>query len=83
MCGLRFCEKVCPVLGTSAIVVEGMQPQTKIERQKDSFITNFFLETIGEWERVASPNIYEGKDRLYEYIDGGAEPYLSYSFIRF
>ena len=80
--GCGFCEKVCPVLGTSAIVVEGIQPQTKIERQKDSFITNFFPETIGEWERVASPNIYEGKDRLYEYIDGGAEPYLSYSFIR-
>ncbi|OOP54850.1 MAG: hypothetical protein AYP45_18070 [Candidatus Brocadia carolinensis] len=28
------------------------------------------------------PNTYEGKEKLYEYINGGAEPYLSYSFVR-
>ena len=81
--GCGFCEKVCPVLGTSAIVVEGMQPQTKIRSPKEFLITNNFLpETIGGWKRVVGPNIYEGKEKLYEYVDGGAEPYLSYSFIR-
>ncbi len=80
--GCGFCEKVCPVLGTSAIVVEGIQPQTKIKLQKDLLVNNFLPETIGEWRRVIVPNIYEGKEKLYEYIDGGAEPYLSYSFIR-
>ncbi len=82
--GCGFCEKVCPVLGTAAIVVEGMQPQTKIRSQKEFLTkTNTLLpEAIGEWKRVSGPNVYEGKEKLYEYIDGGAEPYLSYSFIR-
>lgn len=88
--GCGFCEKVCPVLGTSAIVVEGIQPQTKIRHISlsdkrgliPSLINNFLPETIGEWKRVFGPNIYEGKEKLYEYINGGAEPYLSYSFIR-
>src|SRR3990172_4852978 len=79
-CG--FCEKVCPVLGTSAIVVEGIQPQTKVKRPKEILNKNFLPETLGDWKRISGPNIYEGKDKLYEYINGGAEPYLSYSFIR-
>ncbi|MBM4065254.1 MAG: 4Fe-4S dicluster domain-containing protein [Planctomycetes bacterium] len=80
--GCGFCEKVCPVLGTSAIVVEGIQPQTKVKRPKEILNKNFLPETLGDWKRISGPNIYEGKDKLYEYIDGGAEPYLSYSFIR-
>ena len=78
--GCGFCEKVCPVLGTSAIVVEGIQPQTKVKRPKETLTKNFLPETLGDWKRISGPNIYEGKDKLYEYIDGGAEPYLSYSF---
>ncbi len=82
--GCGFCEKVCPVLGTAAIVIEGIQPQTKIRNLKESLpkMNNFFPEIIGGWKRVFGPNIYEGKEKLYEYINGGAEPYLSYSFIR-
>ena len=80
--GCGFCEKVCPVLGTSAIIVEGIQPQTKVKRPKEILNKNFLPETLGDWKRISGPNIYEGKERLYEYIDGGAEPYLSYSFIR-
>ncbi len=82
--GCGFCEKVCPVLGTSAIVVEGIQPQTKIRSQKESLVksNNLFPQTIEGWNRVLGPTTYEGKDKLYEYVDGGAEPYLSYSFIR-
>ncbi len=79
--GCGFCEKVCPVLGTSAIVVEGIQPQTKIRQQKIAGVGNFFPATAGDWKRASVPDIYVGKERLYEYIDGGAEPYLSYSFM--
>jgi NAD-dependent dihydropyrimidine dehydrogenase PreA subunit len=87
--GCGFCEKVCPVLGTSAIVVEGMQPQIKIKSstvssgRKETPLSagNFLPETLGEWKRISGPHTYEGKENLYEYIDGGAEPYLSYTFI--
>ena len=80
--GCGFCEKVCPVLGTSAIVVEGIQPQTRVKRPKEFLPRNFLPETLGDWKRISGPTVFEGKEKLYEYIDGGAEPYLSYSFIR-
>lgn len=80
--GCGFCEKVCPVLGTSAIVVEGMQPQTRIRSVKSLPSNNFLSATIGGWKRISGPHVYEGKEKLYEYIDGGAEPYLSYSFLQ-
>jgi hypothetical protein len=38
------------------------------------------LEVQG-WKRPARPQVYDG-DNLYEYIDGGAELYLSYGFQR-
>lgn len=80
--GCGFCEKVCPVLGTSAIVVEGMQPQIRIKSLKNLPAKGFFPKTIGGWKRNSGPTSYEGKDKLYEYINGGAEAYLSYSFIQ-
>ncbi|MCF6149497.1 MAG: 4Fe-4S dicluster domain-containing protein [Candidatus Kuenenia sp.] len=83
--GCGFCEKVCPVLGTSAIVVEGIQPQTTVKKERDLKILpsgNFLPKTLGNWKRITETKAYEGKEKLYEYINGGAEPYLSYSFIR-
>ncbi|MDR4504641.1 MAG: 4Fe-4S dicluster domain-containing protein [Candidatus Scalindua sp.] len=79
--GCGFCEKVCPVSGQSAIVVEGIQPQEKItmiERGEDGFLP----ESIALWHREGSPDIYHGSSKLFEYINGGAEAYLAYSFIR-
>jgi hypothetical protein len=72
------------VLGTAAIVVEGMQPQRKIGSLKEFVNKNisFLPEILGEWRRVFGPNTYEGKEKLYEYVNGGADPYLSYSFVR-
>lgn len=83
--GCGFCEKVCPVLGTSAIVVEGIQPQTTVKKERSVKIVssgNFLPKTLGKWKRIAEPRIYEGGEKLYEYINGGAELYLAYSFIR-
>ena len=34
---------------------------------------------IGGWKKAASPEIYD-KTNLYDYIDGGAELYISYNF---
>ncbi len=80
--GCGFCEKVCPVNGRSAIVVEGIQPQvmtSEIDIREESLL---FPESIGQWKRKERSNVYAGKDKLFEYINGGAEVYLSYSFIQ-
>ena len=78
--GCGFCEKVCPVNGRSAIVVEGIQPQVMV---KDTGTTEdgLFPVSIEQWKRKERSKVYAGKDKLFEYMNGGAEVYLSYSFI--
>ncbi|MFQ5862336.1 MAG: DUF6599 family protein [Candidatus Brocadiales bacterium] len=80
--GCGFCEYVCPVVGRAAIVVEGIQPQIPIKLEESVKFRGEELlpEAIGEWTMLASPLVYAGEGGLYEYIDGAAEPYLSYSY---
>jgi ferredoxin len=78
--GCGFCEFVCPVRGLSAIVVEGIQPQKEVKILRYPSVVVALPRQIESWERVAEPAVYMGKDKLYEYINGGAEPYLSFSF---
>lgn len=80
--GCGFCEYACPVQGKSAIVVEGIQPQLpiKLAKAKDFKVKYCFPEKVGGWRTRATPAVYSGANGLYEYIDGGAEPYLSYAF---
>ena len=79
--GCGFCEKVCPVNGRSAIVVEGIQPQVMVN-EIDLTENGLFPVSIEQWKREEKPKIYAGKDKLFEYINGGAEVYLSYSFLQ-
>ena len=79
--GCGFCEKVCPVAGRSAISVEGIQPQVMIS-EIDITESDFFPESIDRWQRKGKPIVYAGKDKLFEYINGGAETYLSYLFVQ-
>jgi formate hydrogenlyase subunit 6/NADH:ubiquinone oxidoreductase subunit I len=79
--GCGFCEKVCPVKGRSAIVVEGIQPQV-MTSEIGITESDFFPQSIDGWQRKGKPVVYAGKDKLFEYINGGAETYLSYSFIQ-
>ncbi|MFQ5712457.1 MAG: DUF6599 family protein [Candidatus Scalinduaceae bacterium] len=79
--GCGFCEKVCPVAGRSAIVVEGIQPQVMIKKI-DMIENDLFPEYIDQWQRKGKPIVYKGSNRLFEYINGGAETYLSYSFVQ-
>ena len=37
--------------------------------------------SIEQWKRKERSKVYAGKDKLFEYMNGGAEVYLSYSFI--
>ena len=87
--GCGFCEKVCPVIGEAAIKVEGIQPQLISKTLKDlktappkELITMFFPESLDTWKREAPPTLYKGGDKLFEYINGGADAYLSYTFIQ-
>ncbi len=82
--GCGFCEYVCPVVGRAAIVVEGIQPQVPIvlAASAESGSEGGFPEVIGEWTLLSSPTVYEGERGLYEYIDGAAGPYLTYSYQR-
>jgi polyferredoxin len=79
--GCGFCEKVCPVSGRSAIIVEGIQPQVMTSRT-DIAENSFFPASVDQWQRKGKPVVYAGKDKLFEYINGGAETYLSFSFIQ-
>ncbi|MEE9583907.1 MAG: DUF6599 family protein, partial [Candidatus Brocadiales bacterium] len=80
--GCSFCEYACPVVGTAAIVVEGIQPQlpVRFEEPVRSRGKELFPRVIGEWTLLEDPMVYKGENGLYEYIDGGADPYLSYSY---
>ncbi|MFQ5685594.1 MAG: DUF6599 family protein [Candidatus Scalindua sp.] len=79
--GCGFCENVCPVNGRSAIVVEGIQPQV-MTSEIDILGNDLFPASVEDWKIKGEPTMYAGKDKLFEYIDGGAEVYLSYSFIQ-
>ncbi|MGR3317555.1 MAG: DUF6599 family protein [Candidatus Anammoxibacter sp.] len=87
--GCGFCEKVCPVTGSAAIKVEGIQPQIISKRLKElksapsgSSVIKYFPESIGTWKRESTPVLYIGSGKLFEYINGGADSYLSYSFVQ-
>ena len=77
--GCGFCEKVCPVNGRSAIVVEGIQPQV-MTSEISMIEKDIFPVSIEQWKRKERSKVYAGKDKLFEYMNGGAEVYLSYSF---
>ncbi|MFQ5957111.1 MAG: DUF6599 family protein [Candidatus Brocadiales bacterium] len=78
--GCGFCEYACPVVGTAAIVVEGIQPQLPIRLEESVSDEALLPEVAGEWTMLATAMVYAGENGLYEYIDGAAEPYLSYSY---
>ena len=90
--GCGFCEKVCPVTGAAAIKVEGIQPQIISKRLKElkegqsppsgPSVTKYFPESIGTWQKESKPVVYVGSDNLFKYINGGADSYLSYSFVQ-
>ncbi len=80
--GCGFCEYACPVVGKAAIVVEGMQPQlaVRFELPVASAAEGLFPRVIGGWKMLSEASVYAGEDGLYEYIDGAAEPYRTYSY---
>ena len=78
--GCGSCENVCPVPGEAAIRVEGRQQL--LEPAQDSPLARLFPLSLGGLVRLGTPQLYEGKGGLWDYIDGGADPYLTYAFRR-
>jgi ferredoxin len=85
--GCGFCEYACPVVGKSALILKGIQPQVAVaaaefEEYAGYGLVNLFSKKVGAWGLKDKAALYSGEKELYEYIDGGAEPYLSYSFLQ-
>jgi polyferredoxin len=79
--GCGYCVKVCPVRGQGAIAVDGARDRAVVaESVRESSVNDFFPESVGEWRRTKDPTAYVGRQRLFDYIDGGAEPYLTFGF---
>jgi len=83
--GCGYCEKVCPVSGRAAVRVEGRRTTVEVRKEEAKEVAPldpFFPENISAWKRGGPPKTYVGRKKLFEYIDGGAEPYLTYSFVQ-
>lgn len=81
--GCGYCENVCPVRGEAGVFVEGRQETITVagaEEAAGAPEQEFFPTTVGDWEMTEAPTAYAGRAGLVKYIDGGAEPYLTYSF---
>jgi len=76
--GCGFCEKVCPLIGKAAVRVDAERGSASVPDMGELLLA--FPEAIGQWERRGDGSLYSGKTRLYEYINGAGEPYLTYSF---
>jgi len=83
--GCGFCESACPVEGDAAIHVSGgfreLAPPEK--RAAAAPPTEQALPTTAGSLRLAGPKTtYEGPEELWDYINGGGDPYLTFNFIR-
>jgi ferredoxin len=83
--GCGYCEAVCPVIGLAAIRVTGGFRELPAQAAAAAAppVTETALPvTVGDLRLAGPKTTYEGRDRLFEYIDGAAEPYLTFGFIR-
>ncbi|NOZ22330.1 MAG: 4Fe-4S dicluster domain-containing protein [Planctomycetes bacterium] len=79
--GCGYCENVCPVRGEAGVYVEGRQETITVAGDEAGAAdVDFFPAVVGDWKRSGEPTVYAGRAGLVKYIDGGAEPYLTYSF---
>ncbi len=78
--GCGFCEKVCPVIGPAAVRVRAGRGTVKAD-DCDAGAPELPA-AVGAWRRQGAPEIYAGDTRLFEYIDGAAQPYLTYGFVQ-
>lgn len=75
--GCGFCEQVCPLPGPAAVRVEPGRGTASAGEASP-----LMPAAVGEWRRAGEPEIYAGAERLWEYIDGAGDLYLTYGFVR-
>jgi polyferredoxin len=78
--GCGICEAKCPVSGPAAIRVTGIMPQT-LKPKTAGGIAGLLPDDIGEWKASGPARVYP-QDKLFDFIDGGAEVYYEYGFAR-
>jgi ferredoxin len=84
--GCGYCEAACPLQGKAAIRVTGgfreLPPRDEAVAV-GVLVTEAALPAEAGGMRLAGPKVtYEGADDLFDYINGGAEPYLTFNFVR-
>ena len=80
--GCGSCEYACPVQGVAAVRVAGGFRELPPPEKRPARASIGLPERVGEF-RIAQPaRVYEGDKQLFEYIDGAAEPYLKFGFVR-
>ncbi|MFH1539677.1 MAG: DUF6599 family protein [bacterium] len=79
--GCGICENKCPVAGQAAVRVHTVEPFMR-EKGEGMVIRGLFPEDeVGPWSPRPPAMVYE-KDRLFDFINGGAEIYYEYGFAR-
>jgi polyferredoxin/Pyruvate/2-oxoacid:ferredoxin oxidoreductase delta subunit len=83
--GCGYCQAVCPVEGQAAIRVTGGYRQLAAAAAVAEAVvpTAAALPVSSGPLRLAGPKTtYAGPTELFDYIDGGADPYLAFHFVR-
>lgn len=80
--GCGICENKCPVAGQAAVRVHTVEPFMMEAAGGDGGISRLFPEDeVKPWSPQPPAMVYE-KDRLFDFINGGAEIYYEYGFAR-
>jgi polyferredoxin len=83
--GCGYCEAVCPVVGAAAVRVTGGFREVVVQRVTRAATvaaTEAALPaTCGELRLADEKRTHTGPDELWDYINGGGEPYLAYGFV--
>lgn len=84
--GCGCCEAACPVLGKAAIRVTGgfreLAPAALGVAGAPPLTESALPARAGNLRLKGRKETYEGRDELFDYINGGADPYLTFGFIR-
>jgi len=90
--GCGFCENVCPVAGEAAIRVEGPAGTAEVAAEEkpaepqpkgiEPDYRRVLVPKLDAWAIEGEARVHAGANALYDYMDGAADPYLTYAFLQ-